>query len=179
MILSDFELKHMISSKRLMVEPLSDDTVQQNGVDLKISNEIAMGISRSNAECMDSTLNEDIRKFYEIIKSIDGHFILSPLHHYLLSTQEYLELPNDLMGFCGLRSTFARLGFVNPLTIIDAGFKGTLTIEAFYGGSIQIKIPVGCRFLHVVFAKLSTQVDSPYRGYYQNQRGIKLPKSVI
>jgi len=179
MILSDFELKHMISSKRLVVEPLSDDTVQQNGVDLKISSEIAMGTSRSNAECMDASSNEETKRFYEIVKSRNGYLILSSLHHYLLSTQEYLELPNDLMGFCGLRSTFARLGFVSPLTIVDAGFKGTLTIEAFYGGSASIKIPVGCRFLHVVFAKLTTQVDSPYRGYYQNQRGIKLPKAVI
>jgi len=179
MILSDFELKHTISSKRLIVEPLSEDTIQQNGIDLKISNEIAMGTKRNDVAWMDATSNEDIKRFYEIIKSEDGSLILSPLRHYLLSTQEYLELPNDLMGFCGLRSTFARLGFVSPLTIIDAGFKGALTIETFYGGSARIKIPVGCRFLHVVFAKLTTQVDSPYRGYYQNQRGIKLPKAVI
>jgi len=178
MILSDFELKHMISSKRLMIEPLSEDTVQQNGVDLRISNEIAMGITRSDAKYVDTTSDEEIRKFYETIKSGDGYFVLSPLRHYLLSTEELLELPTDLMGFCGLRSTFARLGFISPLTIIDAGFKGNLTIEAFYGGSAQIRIPVGCRFLHVVFARLTTQVDSPYRGHYQNQRGIKLPKAV-
>jgi dCTP deaminase len=178
MILSDFELKHMISSKRLTVEPLSEDTIQQNGIDLKINNEIAMGTKRDDAACIDATSSEDIKRFYEIIKSDDGIFILSPLRHYLLSTREHLELPNDLMGFCGLRSTFARLGFVSPLTIIDAGFSGTLTIESFYGGSSSIKIPVGCRFLHVVFARLTTQVDAPYRGHYQHQKGIKLPKAV-
>jgi len=178
MILSDFELKRMISSKKLTVEPLSEDTIQQNGIDLKINDEIAMGTKRTDADCIDATSNEDIKRFYKIIKSKDESFTLSPLHHYLLSTREHLELPNDLMGFCGLRSTFARLGFVSPLTIIDAGFNGTLTIESFYGGSAPIKIPVGCRFLHVVFARLTTKVDAPYRGHYQNQRGIKLPKAV-
>lgn len=178
MILSDFELKHMVSFKRLIIEPLSEDTIQQNGIDLKISEEIAMGTKRNDVACIDATSNEDIKKFYEIIKSDDGSFVLSPLRNYLLSTQEHLELPNDLMGFCGLRSTFARLGFISPLTIIDAGFNGTLTIESFYGGSTPIKIPVGCRFLHVVFAKLTSQVDAPYRGHYQHQKGIKLPKSV-
>lgn len=168
----------MISYKRLIVKPLSNDTIQQNGIDLKISNEIAMGVSREDIAFIDATSNEEIKKFYEIIESQNGYFIMSPNRHYLLSTQEYLELPNDLMGFCGLRSTFARLGFVNPLTIIDAGFKGTLTIEVFYAGNAPIKIPVGCRFLHVVFAKLTSQVDTPYKGYYQNQRGIKLPKAV-
>lgn len=83
------------------------------------------------------------------------------------------------MGFCGLRSTFARLGFVSPLTIIDAGFEGTLTIGIFYGGSAPIKIPVGCRFLHIVFAKLTAKVDKPYQGHYQNQKGVNLPKGVI
>jgi dCTP deaminase len=161
-----------------MIEPLSEDTIQQNGIDLKTSNEIAMGVCRNDVTCMDATSSEEIKKFYEIIKSDDRHFVLSPLHHYLLSTREHLELPNDLMGFCGLRSTFARLGFVSPLTIIDAGFKGTLTIEVFYGGGAPIRIPVGCRFLHVVFAKLATQVDAPYRGHYQNQRGIELPKAI-
>jgi dCTP deaminase len=178
MILSDFELKHMISSKRLTVDPLSQDTIQQNGIDLKVSNEIAVGTKSKDAACIDATSSEDIKKFYETIRSEDGSFILSPLRHYLLSTREHLELPNDLMGFCGLRSTFARLGFISPLTIVDAGFNGTLTIESFYGGSASIKIPVGCRFLHVVFAKLTTQVDTPYRGHYQHQKGIKLPKAV-
>ncbi len=178
MILSDSELKKMIQSKRLIIEPLSDDTIQQNGVDFRTGNEIAVVAPRNDAELMDASSDEEIKKSYEMIRSDDGHFILSPLHHYLFSTQEHLELPNDLVGFCGLRSTFARLGFVSPLTLVDAGFKGTLTIGVFYGGSNSIKIPASCRFLHVVFAKLTTQVDAPYRGQYQSQKGIKLPKAV-
>lgn len=70
-----------------------------------------MGVSREDIAFIDATSNEEIKKFYEIIESQNGYFIMSPNRHYLLSTQEYLELPNDLMGFCGLRSTFARLGF--------------------------------------------------------------------
>jgi dCTP deaminase len=179
MILSDFKLKQMIESKHLVIEPLSGDTIQQNGVDLKLNNEIAMGISIKNPEIIDSTSSEEIRKFYKIMESNNGYFVLSPLHHYLLTTQERLKMPTNLMGFLGLRSTFARLGFVSPLTIVDAGFEGTLTIEVFYGGSAPIKIPVGCRFLHIVFARTLTKVNSPYQGHYQNQKGVSLPKSLV
>jgi dCTP deaminase len=88
-------------------------------------------------------------------------------------------MPLDIMGFCALRSTFARLGFVSPLTVVDAGFEGTLTIGVFYGGSIPIKVPVGCRFLHVVFGQLKTEVNLPYQGYYKMQKGVSIPKSLI
>lgn len=178
MILSDSDLRQIISSKKLVIEPLSSDTVQQNGIDLKTSDKVAVNVSKSGVEFLDSTSGEEIKKFYETITNNDGYFVLSPLRHYLFSTRERLELPNDVVGFCGLRSTFARLGFISPLTIVDAGFEGTLTIGMFYGGSNQIKIPVDCRFLHVVFAKLSTQVRTPNRGYYQGQKGIEFPKSV-
>lgn len=169
----------MISSKRLVIEPLSNDSVQQNGVDLKVGNEIAINVSRRDVKYVDATSSEEIEKSYKMMRSRDGYFILSSLHECLFSTQERIELPNDLVGFCGLRSTFARLGFMSPLTVVDAGFKGTLTIGVFYGGSNQIKIPASCRFLHVVFAKLARQVDAPYRGQYQSQKGIRFPKPVI
>lgn len=78
-----------------------------------------------------------------------------------------------------MRSTFARLGFVSPLTIIDAGFEGTLTIGVFYGGNVPIKVPVGCRFLHVVFVLLKSEADLPYQGHYKKQKGVSIPKSLI
>jgi dCTP deaminase len=179
MILSDSALKQAIKSNQLVIEPLSDDTIQQNGVDLKINNELGISIPEGKTGVVDSTSSEEIRKFYEILESDNGYFILSPLSHYLLVTQEHLRLPSNLMGFCGLRSTFARLGFVSPLTIVDAGFEGTLTIGVFYGGGVPIKIPVGCRFLHLVFARLVAESKEPYKGHYTNQKGVSLPKALV
>lgn len=176
MIISDSDLKNLIESNHLLIEPLTDDTVQQNGIDFRLGDELAINEAHSNVEVLESTSSESIRRFYRIIKSIDGHFVFLPLRHYLLTTKENLRVPHDLMGFCGLRSTFARLGFVSPLTIIDAGFEGTLTIGVLYGGNCQIRVPVGCRFLHVVFAHLIHKADSPYQGHYKNQKGVALPK---
>jgi len=33
----------------------------------------------------------------------------------------------------------------------------------------------GERFLHLVFAKLSSPANNPYRGKYQGQRGVQVP----
>ncbi|MEM4033160.1 MAG: dCTP deaminase, partial [Sulfolobales archaeon] len=101
-------------------------------------------------------------------------FILKPNTRYLLHTLEYVSLPPELMGFVELRSTFARLGLMIPPTIIDGGFEGQITIEVL-STSFPIKLRTGIRFLHVVFSKLTTPVNKPYRGKYQFQKGVKLP----
>jgi dCTP deaminase len=177
--MSDHDLKNMIKSNHLVIEPLSEDAVQQNGIDFRVGNEFAISTATAGTETIDSTSSEDIKRFYRISKSDNGYFVFSPLHHYLLTTKEKIKMPNNLMGFCGLRSTFARLGFVSPLTIIDAGFEGTLTIGVFYGGNSPIKVPVGCRFLHVVFAQLRNKTDTPYQGQYKRQKGVNLPKALV
>lgn len=85
-------------------------------------------------------------------------------------TREAITMPNDLMAFVQLRSTWARRGFMIPPTVIDAGFRGSITLEIAKFGATEY-VPVGQRFAHVIFAKLSTP-SAPYAGKYQNQTGI-------
>ena len=92
-----------------------------------------------------------------------------------MTTLEYLELPNDAIAFVNLRSTYARLGLTIPPTIVDAGFRGQLTIEVV-GSEFPIKLKSGERFLHLIFAKTLTPVEKPYRGKYQGQQEVTLPK---
>jgi dCTP deaminase len=90
------------------------------------------------------------------------------------STRERVEMPNDLMAFVQLRSTFARLGFILPPTVIDAGFHGTITLEIGKFGEYTM-LPLGVRFAHLIFAKLTSPTE-PYRGKYQGQCGITTAK---
>jgi dCTP deaminase len=85
-------------------------------------------------------------------------------------TREFLELPNDLMAFVQIRSSWARMGFMLPPTVVDAGFKGTLTLEIVKFGE-SIELPIRERFVHLIFAKLSNPSE-PYNGKYQNQVDI-------
>ncbi|MEN3047755.1 MAG: dCTP deaminase [Candidatus Caldarchaeales archaeon] len=170
MILSDFDLWNYIKSGRLRVDPIFEDTVRENGLDLRIGEEIAR--LRPVEEVLD-TMDGDVRRFYQIERG--GSFVIRPREHVLLHTVEYVSMPKDLMGFVNLRSTFARLGLSIPPTIIDADFEGQLTIE-MVGGEFPVRLHAGQRFLHVVFAKLTSEVSSPYRGKYQGQKGVRLPE---
>jgi dCTP deaminase len=90
---------------------------------------------------------------------------------YLGVTREFIEMPNDLMAFVQIRSSYARKGFILPPTVVDAGFKGTLTIELIRCGMTEIKEIIGKRFIHLIFAKLASPSE-PYNGKYQGQKDI-------
>lgn len=186
MILSDEDLRYYLEKKKLIINSIHKKTIRENGVDLIIDYTIGKEkqsesflstcvIDSHNKEIVDNIFEKQLF-IQDSFNKEQKYFILEPKTLYLLSTQEYIKLPDDLMGFCCLRSTVARYGFIAPITIVDAGFEGTLTIEVFYSGNRQFKLYVGDRFLHLVFARLNTPVRNLYNGIYKCQKGVKFPK---
>lgn len=173
MILADIDIKNYIDLKKLKIESEKELSIQQNGLDCRIGK--SMGFDFPIGKVIDTHNKESSDSRFFIHPDIN-EIVVSPKTNILLVTEEYFEFPDDLMAFCGLRSSVARMGFIAPITIVDAGFKGTLTIELFYGGNNPIKIYSGDRFLHVIFAKTSSPAQFPYNGYYNKQRKVNLPK---
>ena len=171
-MLSGAEIKKLIKEGKLKIEPYSEEIVRENGVDLRIGDEIA--ILLNNPEPIDpEKLREiDLSQYYKIFKA--DNFVLQPYMKVLVTTLEYIKMPEDVGALIGIRSTFARLGVSVPPTIIDAGFEGQVTIE-IHGGAFPIILRKGQRFAHVAFYKLVGE-PVPYRGRYQGQRGVTLPK---
>ena len=172
MILGDRDLKYYLEKGWIKIVPYSEEIVRENGIDLRIGAQFAR---LKKTERVFET-GEKIEDFYETINL--NEIIIYPHEHLLMTTHEYLELPNDVMAFVNLRSTYARLGLSIPPTIVDAGFKGELTIEVI-GSEFPVKIESGQRFLHLIFAKTLTPVENPYNGKYQKQENVTLPKLEI
>ena len=169
MILGDRDLKYYLEKGWIKITPFSEEIVRENGVDLRIGSHFAR--LKKTERVFDTT--EKIEDFYETVNSND--IIIYPHEHILMTTMEYIELPNDVMAFVNLRSTYARLGISIPPTIVDAGFKGQLTIE-IVGSEFPVKLESGQRFLHLIFARTLTPVENPYHGKYQGQENVTLPK---
>lgn len=173
MALSNNDIINYIKNKKLLIIPFEQEILAGNGVDLRIGNKIARLIQTDLNNIFDSK-NEKIEKWYQI-DHFDDYFIIYPHERMLCHTLEYLKLPDDIIGFCQIRSTFARMGLSIPPTIIDAGFEGQLTIELI-GSTFPIKLYAKQKIVHVTFYKLITPSTLPYKGKYQGQRGITLPK---
>ena len=169
--MSDFDLVNYIKSERLIVDPIYRDTIRENGIDMRIGAEIRKILDS------DIPFDPNIHQTEEWrYKKEEGlAFTIQPGERILCRTQEWIELPKDLLGFCSLRVTWALLGITIPPTIVDAGFKGTLTIEMINNGKFPVKFYYGDRFMHVVFAKTTSIVEKPYEGKYQGQVDVQPP----
>lgn len=165
------DLRKAMEQGSLTIFPLSDDTIRENGVDLRFSDEIV---------CLQSTdkvldIQSPSREGLYVAEKVPDSFVLGKYEKMLVATLEHVKLGNDLMAFCQLRSTFSRAGISIPPTVVDAGFEGNLTIQ-ISGGPFPVKIPTKTRFLHLVFAKLQTPLTRGYEGKYKHDCGVAPPK---
>ena len=178
MILSDFDLESYIRDKRLVVRPFHESTIRENGLDLRLSNQIAVKNTKMSKNfVLDPYDEKSLKKEYKVMKSA-SEFALPGMAQVLISTLEYLELPDNLMGFIELRSTWCRHGLSMPPSIIDAGFKGNITREIINHSPYAIKLKPKTRFAHIIFATTLNRVRNAYSGLYLGQRGIRLPKVI-
>jgi len=170
-ILSDAGLRKRIEEGELLVDPLYPDTIRENGLDLRLGR-MYCRLKRvwHVLDVRGGGLPED---YYECGE--DESFIVYPHEHILLHTEETIGLPSDMAGLVNLRSTYARLGLFIPATVVDAGFRGQLTIEVV-GGEYPVRLYPGERFIHLVLLQLDQPAMKPYSGSYQDQKGVRLPK---
>jgi len=106
--------------------------------------------------------------------SVDADLDLDPLEFKLLSTIEKVNIPYHIQGQIYGRSSIGRLGVFIHISagFIDAGFRGNLTLECFNASKEPFYVPYGTRVAQIGFYLLDQPARSPYRGRYQNQKGV-------
>lgn len=173
MMLSGTDIKELVRRGRLVIEPFDPGLVGPNGVDLRLGRGYCLisGGARVVDVNVDST--PALSDMYRCGEAEE--LVLAPNAKYLLHTVERVRVPGSLAGLVELRSTFARLGFTMPPTVIDAGFEGQLTIEV-ETPPFPVKVRAGTPFLHIVFFTLNSFPGAPYSGRYQGQEGPALPR---
>ena len=95
------------------------------------------------------------------------------LESFLISTKEYITLPDDICAQLWIRSSFARKSIFCSFGKVDAGFEGTLTVGCFNANSEEIEIKKGERFIQIIFERMSGSAKNKYDGKYKYQKGIK------
>ncbi|MFA5167367.1 MAG: dCTP deaminase [Candidatus Omnitrophota bacterium] len=164
MILSDGDISRSLKSGRLVIRPRKNISIEPASVDLSLGRNFVV-IDENKNGCL--SLNSQAH--YRKIRS--RSFILSSHCFALATTQEWIELPNDLTAFVEGRSSIGRIGlFIQNAGWIDPGFKGTITLELYNANSLPIKLETGRRICQLVFCRMNRPALKPYRGKYQNQK---------
>ncbi len=170
MILNDRQIKELIDSGEILIEPLDLSQIQPSSVDLRLGDEFI--IFPDDIEVID-VLDKDISKFLKKVKINQNSFIIKPKQFVLATTVEYIKLPNYITAFVEGRSSLGRLGlFIENAGWVDAGFEGNITLEFFNANSRPLKIYPNMRICQLVFAKMEEPAENPYRGKYFAQRGV-------
>jgi len=173
MVLSGDVIRGLISAGRLVVDPLYLDTVRENGLDLRVGGEYATYVEGSVVAPCELGAGEAGRLF-RVARG--DEVAIPPRSFVLLATEEYVKMPDDVVGLANLRSTLARYGLSIPPTVVDAGFEGNITIEVVNNGPNTVVLRRGTRFLHLILVK--TEGRAHYAGHYQGQRGVTPPKGL-
>ena len=166
MILSDKTIIELNKSGILFESPLDERQIQPNSVDLTLSdtfksikgNHLMMSVplpkGRTTAfyekNCID--LAKPIKYKETVVE--DNHFFLMPNSFVLAATNEILNIPNGTVGVVCGRSSLARVGLITESAgFVDAGFKGTITLELYNQTHLPIKLYLNMRIAQIYFLK--------------------------
>mgnify|MGYP001770712067 FL=1 len=140
----------------MVIRPFDESMLTPNGVDLSVGEEAMVMEGPAGGRRVELPLQAELE--------------VPPGAHVLVVTEEYLELPPDVVGLVNLRSTYARRGLVIPPTVVDAGYRGRLTL-ALRGAPYPLRIRRGERIWHLLLLE-SHPVGRPYSGKYQGSTGL-------
>ena len=166
MILSDRDIKKALETKRIVIKPSPDLSVQLGScsIDLRLGNTFRV-FDHSKHPYIDPSKKDYSNEITKLIKVKDGEdFIMQPGDFVLAVTLESITIPPDLMGRLEGRSSLGRLGLVvhSTASIFDPGWDGKPVLELGNLGRMAIKLTVGMRICAMTFEELSSPSSIPY-----------------
>ncbi|MEM0157220.1 MAG: dCTP deaminase [Thermoplasmataceae archaeon] len=106
---------------------------------------------------------------------IAGEAVIPGGSHFLVSTMEYIRMPEDAMGQIWIRSSYARKGIFGSFGAVDGGFHGNLTLSFLNASGSSVTVSKGDRIAQLVVHDLSSRPDQAYgerSGNFQGSRGV-------
>lgn len=160
MVLSDREIKDMITHKHSLVEPCNFDNIGPASIDLTLADDFVD--ERGVRTRLEDGLNA---------------FNILPGEFWLMSTKETINVPNNMVAVVKGKSSLARKGLmVECAGFIDPSFSGQITLEVKNLNKEKIlSLTPGMKICQVVFLKMNEPAENPYSAesghHYQNQKG--------
>lgn len=87
----------------------------------------------------------------------------------LHSAIEKFDFPYDILGVVHDKSSLARRGLSVFNTVIEPGWRGSLTLELRNQGNDIINLKAGSPIAQIIFHRLEAETVRPYQGKYQDQ----------
>lgn len=149
------------------------------GYDIRLSGAEVWVLNPSHGETIDPKRMSDPdyrNRVFTRRTFVEGEPITVPANSFILGrSYETFNVPRDLVGTCVGRSTLARCGVVVPVTPLEPGWSGVLTIEIANVSGLPLKVYAMEGIAQIQFWKIDGAVDLDYaqkEGVYNDQDGI-------
>ncbi len=181
-ILSDREIRELCERVPPMIDPFVSRQegkpsygLGSFGYDIRLGRKFLVPLGGVNAVL--DPLNFPRELFREI--EVKDVFELAPHSQVLAESIEWFNMPEDVMGVCWGKSSYARCGLLVNVTPLECSWRGKLTIELANLSPLPIRLHIGQGIAQVVFFRgqrpLRTYVEKEAGGIYQDQRGVTPP----
>lgn len=182
-ILSDREIAALCQGPRPMISPFIPRQegkptygLSSFGYDIRLGRRFLVPLGGVNAVLDPLSFPREL--FREI--EAETTFELAPHSQVLAETVEVFAMPDDVMGVCWGKSSYARCGLLVNVTPLEPRWRGRLTLELANLSPLPIRLHVGQGIAQVVFFR----GRRPARGYdekeagglYQDQAGVTPPR---
>lgn len=159
MILVDWQILDRIARGSIKIDPYDSKLVQPNSLDIRLGNHFVW--YTGSKDVIDPYNKDSVSSGIEEIHA--DSFILNPGQFVLAETLECIGLPDNVVATIEGKSSIARLGVTLHQTggWIDAGFRGTITLEMANVNSRPVKVYAGMPIGQLVFYT-TERAEKPY-----------------
>jgi dCTP deaminase len=159
MILVDWQIRDRIARGFIRIDPYDEKFVQPNSIDIRLGNQFVW--YTPGTQVIDPYDRESVAAGVEETES--DSFVIRPGAFVLARTLEYIALPDNIVATIEGKSSIARLGITLHQTggWIDAGFRGTITLEMCNVNVRPVKVHAGMPVGQLVFYT-TERAENPY-----------------
>ena len=188
MILSDKQIKGLCLSDNPMLKPYCETKEVSKGVsygqssygyDIRLGNvlkEIGQVKNKWGESCTIIDPENPDRVMWSKHTVEQVPFIIEPNTFVLAVSMEEFNMTNNVTALVKDKSTYARIGIAVQNTVIEAGWKGYLTLEITNHSKYKVALHPNTGIAQVIFFK-GENCENPYpkTGKYQNQQSEPTP----
>ena len=165
-ILSKLEIQQLLQNQPPLIEGYInlEEQVQPNGFDLTLREIALLQSSGRIAVSNSQRLVSDLAPLM-----FDGlGFISLPPGAYIITFNEIVHLPRNIMALAKPRSSLLRCGVTVDTAVWDAGYSGRSQSLMVVYNSQGFRLQKNARVLQLVFLRLTEETDG-YGGAYQGE----------
>ena len=174
-VLSDGTIRRLVEEGAIVIRPWNPELVQPASIDLRLGDTFRV-FHNHRAAVIDLRDGPPKGLTEEVTATPEDGFVIHPGEFCLGRTEEWVELPGDVVARIEGKSSLGRLGLIVHATagFIDPGWKGTLTLELNNLTRVPIKLYAGLPIAQLSFMTLDAPAERPYGSeglgsHYQGQ----------